>query len=181
MLGSPLGSESWNVMFTECNVNRFDLAVELEAVMTTLAPYAGVLHPSERYAQVAYVLTVDPNHAGIDRLGDVVCLGEVAAPHVAGEPVAHVVRELDRLLGRGEPGCHQHGPEDLLLEDTGGPVHIGEQRRLEEVPVRQVARALPTDHQSPFLHAGFDVAHDALVVLGMDQRSKLRRHVCRVA
>ena len=74
------------------------LAVELEAVVAALTADPALLHPSERRAQVADVLGVDPDEPAVDRLGDAVGARDVLRPDVAGEPVLGRVGELDRLL-----------------------------------------------------------------------------------
>ena len=78
---------------------------------------------------------------GVDGMRDAVRAPDVVRPDVGGEPVLGRVREPDRLGLVVERHRHEHGPEDLLLEDAHRLVDVGDHRRLEVVAVSRPGRA----------------------------------------
>ncbi len=75
---------------------------------------------------------VDVGHTHLEPIGDPFGIGDVGAPHRSAEAELHIVRQLDRLVGRVHLVDHGHRTEDLL----GVGVHIrgdvGQHGRLEE-------------------------------------------------
>src|SRR5205809_420326 len=57
---------------------------------------------------------IDLHEAGVDRVRGADRLGDVAAPHVRGEPEVRVVRHADHLSLVGPRDRDEHRPEDLL-------------------------------------------------------------------
>src|SRR3954470_10893205 len=90
-------TEPRGVHVAEGDVHGLLLGVEVDRAVPALVAETGGLHPAERGAQVADVVRVQPDHAGLDRLRDAVAAGQVAGPDVAGEPVTDVVGQRDRL------------------------------------------------------------------------------------
>ena len=127
------------------------LAVEVEGVVAAFAADAAAFDAAERRAQVAHVLRVDPAHAGVDRVRHAMRALQVVRPDVGGQPVLRGVGQADRLGLVVERHRHEHGPEDLLLEDAHRLVDVGDHGRLQEVAVsaggpgarRRPARARP--------------------------------------
>src|SRR5215475_15171554 len=68
------------------------LAHRLEA---HLAAVAGTADAAERRAGVDALVAVDPDHAGLDGLGDAVGALDVAGPQAGAEAVAGVVGDAD--------------------------------------------------------------------------------------
>src|SRR4051794_34787615 len=78
-------TELGGVHVAEGDVHGLLLGVEVDRAVPALVAETGGLHPAERGAQVADVVRVQPDHAGLDRLRDAVAAGQVAGPDVAGE------------------------------------------------------------------------------------------------
>ena len=77
---------------------------------------------------------------GVDRVRDAVGPVQVVRPDVRGKPVLRRVGEPHRLVLVVERRRHEHGPEDLLLEDLHRLVDVGDHGRLEEVPPLEPGR-----------------------------------------
>ena len=116
---------------------------------------------------------------GDELLGHAQAAGQVLRLDVAGQPVARVVGDADRLLVVGEGRHGQHRAEDLVLGQLGVGVDVGEDRRLNEVAVRQVAAdPRPAGDQSGTVLLGpLDHAEDALERRLVDHRPGQHRRV----
>src|SRR5699024_11378035 len=83
------------------------------------------IYAAERRAQVAHVVGVEPDHAGLDGLGKVVCPLQVVGPDVGRQAVFDVVGQRQRL-GFGEIGrasCRDRGGMAVVavgVADRGG-------------------------------------------------------------
>src|SRR5437660_909090 len=73
-------AETGDLVRAQRDVHDLGLAVEVERVVAALTADPAVLDASERRAQVAHILRVDPAHAGVDRLRDAVRALHVVRP-----------------------------------------------------------------------------------------------------
>ena len=60
------GAQAWNAVLADSHMDGLQLAVELEAELTPLAPDPTRLHTSEWSSEVTHVLGVHPRQAGVD-------------------------------------------------------------------------------------------------------------------
>ncbi len=84
------GAEARRVHLAEGDVHDLLLGVEVDGPVAALVAEPRGLDPAERGAQVADVVRVEPDHAGLDRLRDPVAAGQVGGPDVGGQPVLDV-------------------------------------------------------------------------------------------
>ncbi|MPM18262.1 hypothetical protein SDC9_64668 [bioreactor metagenome] len=180
MNGSVL-AEDGVVDLPEVDVHGLLVGVEIDRAVAPLVAKAGRLHPTEGRPQVTNVVRVEPDHACLDVLREVVGALEVVGPHVRGETVAGVVGEAEGLLVGVERGDRHHGAEDLLLEDPGARLDVGEDRRSDEVAELEALGPAATGHQAALAPADLDVAHHLGEVLRVDQGADLGLRVVRVA
>lgn len=170
---------SGGVHLGEGDVDDLRFGVEVDAVRAALAAHARSLDAAERRAQVADVVGVDPDHAGCDGVRDAVAALEVRGPDVRGQTELRGVREVHGL-GLVVEGSDGHDrAEDLLLEDTGVTLDVGEDGGLEVVAVGEVVGAAATGDQTALLPADLHVVQDALVVFGVYQCADLGGRVGR--
>src|SRR5580693_10004223 len=94
-----------------------DFGVVVEDFVAHLPAPAGLLVPAERQRRVEYVVTVDPDCAGPELLGEGVGLGDVLGPDARAEAVLAVVGDAGDLLQVGERRGDQDRAEDLLADD----------------------------------------------------------------
>ena len=88
---------------------------------------------------MAHVLGVDPDHAGLERIGNAQGAAGVVGPHIPGEAIAHRVGD-GHCLGFALKGDHrQHRSKDFLLGNAHAVGGAGEQGRFDIVAA---ARAL---------------------------------------
>ena len=133
-------AEGGVVGFAERDVHGLLVGVEVDRAVAALVAEAGRLDAAERGAEVAHVVRVEPHHAGLDRLREVVRALEVVRPDVGGEAVLRVVRERERLFVGVERGDRDDRAEDLLLEDPRVGRDVGEHGRRDEVAGRRSPR-----------------------------------------
>src|SRR5438034_2541093 len=145
-----------------------------------LTAEAGLLVAAERDPGERRVRHVDPDRARLDPPREPVPAGGIARPHGRHQPVAHVVRDPDRVLLVLE-GNHGHDrPEDLLLRDLHPTVDLRQHRRRVERALA-FGRFAAGDDFRAFIAPALDVAVDPLPVLLRDQRADLRLRVERIA
>ena len=131
---------------------------------------------------MAHVLRVHPDHARVEPLGKGMGAGDVAGPQVGGQPIVHVVGDVQRFLLRVEGDGGEKGAEDLFPGDAHGPVGVAEKRGLEVVPVRRVFRAYAAGHQrGAFFPPRGHVTQDLLEMQRVDQGAQLGGRVEGVA
>src|SRR5205807_1814753 len=68
------------------------------ALVAALAADAALLGAAERRGRVGDDAAVEPDHAGVQRLGDAQALGQVGGVDVGDQPVLGVVGQPDRLV-----------------------------------------------------------------------------------
>jgi hypothetical protein len=95
----------------EGDVDDLRLGVEVDGVRASFAADAGGLDPAEGGAQVSYVVGVEPDHAGLDGMGDAVAALEIRGPDVGGETVLGGVGQLDRLDSSSKGATATTGPK----------------------------------------------------------------------
>ncbi len=177
----PSLAEGGVVGFAERDVHGLLVGVEVDRAVAALVAEAGGLHAAERGAEVAHVVRVEPHHAGLDRLREVVRALQVARPDVGGEAVLRVVRQRERLFVGVERGDRDDRAEDLLLEDAGVGGDVGEHGRGDEVAGVEALGPAAAGDEAALGLADLDVAHHLVVVLGVHERADLGRRVVRVA
>src|ERR687897_1754045 len=101
------------------DLERLQVRIEVQGVVSALASYAGDTHAPEGRRQVADEERVDPDHAGAYAAPDAVGAAHRARVHDAGEAVRRGVGEGDRIFLVGEGLESQNGAEDLVLHDLG--------------------------------------------------------------
>ena len=178
---SVLLAEGRVVGVAERDVHGLLVGVEVDRAVAALVAEPGGLDAAERGAQVAHVVGVEPHHAGLDRLREVVRAAQVARPDVGGEPVLHAVGERERLVVGVERRDRDDRAEDLLLEDPGVRRHVGEHGGRDVVAGREAVRAPAAGDEPTLGLADLDVRHDLVVVLGVHERADLGRRIVRVA
>src|SRR5205807_3449380 len=117
---------------------RLHLEVLVEPGDAVLSPYPALLEATERYVGAVGPAAVDIQCAGADSAGYTERPVERAGVHRATEPVHALVGDADRVVVVLERDHDEHRAEDLLLGDRHRVVDVGEQRRLDEVALRQI-------------------------------------------
>ena len=93
------------------------LQVEVERLECELTAEAGLLVAAERNPRKGGVRHVDPDRPRLDARREAVPARGIARPDGRHQPVAHVVREADRVLLILEGRDGHDRAEDLLLRD----------------------------------------------------------------
>src|SRR5437899_8088867 len=138
-----------------------ELAVGAEGPLAPDAADARELVAAERRVGIQRA-AVDLHRPRAHGVRDAQPARRVAGPHVAVEPVVGLVGERDglRLVAEGDRGDHR--AEDLLARDRHVVARVGEERRLDVIPARQVRRpATAAGERRPLLAAARDEALDA--------------------
>ena len=137
-----------------------------------LAADARRLEAAERRRGVDETPRVDVDRPGAQQTGEPVGVGDVARPHAGGQAVLAVVGPAGDLLERLVGLRDEDRAEDLLAHDPRGVVGRGEERRLDVVAagVGGDRISAAARDQLGLRAADLDVAADALVLLGGDER-----------
>ncbi len=169
------------VDLTEGDVHGLLVGVEVDGAVPALVPEPRRLDAAKRCPQVAHVVRVQPHHAGLDGLREVVGPREIVGPDVRREAVFDPVRQFEGL-GVGVEWRYRHdGSEDLLLKDPRVRSNIGEDGGSHEVAVGEPIRPGTAGHEARLGLADLDVAHDLVVVLGVHEGTDLGCWVVRIA
>lgn len=141
--------------------NTLVLSVVGQRRLAQFATDAALLVPAEWHLRVEHVVLVDPDGAGLQRVGDTDGRVQVSGVDGRGQAVVGVVGLLDDLLLGRELGNGADGAEDLLLDNLHVGSDVGEDGGLDEVAL--VAEALTANLAvGALLLALLDVAHDAV-------------------
>src|SRR5262245_39010119 len=122
-------------------LQRLRLEELLEPVAAELTTKARLAVTAERGDGVE-LAAVDHHAAGPQLAGDPVGPLVVGRPHRAGESVARVVGDVDRIVIVVVRDERQHGPEDLLLGDSHVRIDCREDCRLHEIAAVEPRRRL---------------------------------------
>src|ERR1700754_1812409 len=114
-----------------CDV--LDRQVLVDALGAALAAEAGVLDPAEGRGGIGHDALIQPDHAGLELLGDAEGALDVGGVEVGDEPVLGVVGGGDRGVLVVEADHRGDRAEDLLLEQPRVGGHAGEHGRVVEV------------------------------------------------
>src|SRR5215216_351972 len=162
------------------DLERFQVRVEIQGVVSTLASYAGDAHAPEGCSEVADEEGVDPDHAGAYPAPDTVGAAQRARVHDAGEAVGRGVGEGDRLVLVGEGLEGQNRAEDLVLYHlgvVGGRLYEG--WLVEQRPGVRAASA--AYYLLPVLAGAIDEALHAREVVRVDQGRYRRLVLARIS
>src|SRR5450830_986195 len=176
-----------DVMTAHGDADVLDFGEDFEAVLAAFTAGTGTFHTAERLTQVAHVLAVDEDHAGFDAVGQAMGLADVLGPDIGRQTILGIVGQLQGLGFILEWDQAHYRTKDLFLGNAHLVVHIGEHRRLDELPAtqvrRQVGRAFQATGQQggAFLDTDLDVAGDLVIVGLSDHRANLGFWVLRVA
>src|SRR4051794_40295071 len=105
-------------MAVESDGDVLRLHVEVEGIVTAVAPDAGIFHTPERRRQMPHIFGIHPDHARFEIAGDTMGAAEIAGPDVTCKPIAHVVADPDRLGLIFKGNDRQNRPKDFLLRDA---------------------------------------------------------------
>src|SRR5580704_2119026 len=126
---------------SELGADRFHFGVGLQGLVAHLPAPARLLVATEGQGGVEDVVTVDPDGAGPDLLGQGVGLGDVLGPDAGPQTVGAVVGHPGDLVEALEGSGHHHGAEDLLPDDLHVGPGVGEDGGLDEVAPGAAAAA----------------------------------------
>src|SRR5690606_5987278 len=93
------------------------LEIPSDRLDATLPADTGVLPAAEGHHVADRAIGIDPDRAGLDRLGDAHRPADVLGPDPGREAVDGVVRNPYRLCLVFEPDDREDGTEDLLARD----------------------------------------------------------------
>src|SRR5262249_48065992 len=147
-----------------------DLRVLVQSEPAALTAEPALLEAAE--GRVDHVdAVIDPHDAGADALRERERSGGVLPVDRAAEAVRRRVRDADRVVVVAERDHGYDGAEDLLLRDADVVRDVAEDRRLEEVPARQVLRpAAAVREDGALALPGLDVLLDLPAPLVPDHR-----------
>src|SRR5208282_2324536 len=174
-------AERGRVHLAERDVDGLLLRVEVQRPVTAFVPHAGSLDASERRPQIADVVRVQPDHAGLHPLREGVRALEVPGPEIGGEAVLYAVCQFQCLLLGVEWRDGDDRTEDLFGEYRGVGWHVGEHRRADIVAHLETHGAAASGDQAPLPLAALDVSHHLRVVLRMDQGPDLSAPIAGIA
>src|SRR5215470_694266 len=129
LTGEPVGGTRVDVV-----VDVFLLLVFLQAGRAELTPDARLAEAAPLGLRQVGMVIVDPHRAVAQRACHPFGLARVRGPHRAGQAVAGVVAEPDRLLLGAEPLDRHHRTEHLVLHHGHVPAAAREHRRPQEEP-----------------------------------------------
>src|SRR4051794_5152176 len=166
--------------------HRLHVEVLVEGLGAELAADSGVLHAAPGKGGIEAVMVVHPDDSAAEFRRHPMGAGDVAGADRRREPERGGVGYADALLLVVERHHHGEGPEDLLPGDPPRGGHGPEDGRLDENPVREPRirelRNVSSGDQLRLLREPrLDVCEDALLLLGGDHRTELRRRLGRVA
>src|SRR5699024_9875644 len=145
------------VMVADGDMYDLYLGVEFERIESSFASDAAVLGTAERRPQIAHVLGVDPEHAGVDSLCHPVSAFDVIRPYVSGKPVAHIVRLLYHFILVFERHHSDHRTEDFLLHHAHRVFRIEQYGRRHIVAACKRLWHLPAYDFASFLFGELDI------------------------
>jgi hypothetical protein len=160
-------------LLAQVDLDRLDLHVVLECVLSELSADARLLEPAKGDLRVELVVAVDPDGAGLEVGGDSVRAGEIAGEDARGETVVCVVGRGDDLVLGVERRHDDDGAENLLADDFHVVGDVAENGGLDKVALLAVTVTAGED-LGTFLLAALDIVHDA-VVLGLGDLGALVR------
>lgn len=98
-------------------MHSLGLQVRLQTSLTQLATNTTLLNTTKRHSRVRVIGRVDPDHARLKPLSNLVSALNVLAKDSRGQAVLRVVGELERVLLVLEGGNGYNGTKDFLLEN----------------------------------------------------------------
>src|ERR1700687_3456690 len=122
--------------------HRFELSVLLERVARKISAPAGFLEAAKRRRVIELVVTIDPDHAGIDALGEKVRPSHVPGPDRRRQTVRSPVGDLQRFLFVAEADAGKDRTEDLLLRDFHPRLDLAEDGWLHKISPRLCAMSV---------------------------------------
>ena len=127
---------------------------------------------------MADVFRIEPDHAGLQRVGDAQRAAHVAGPDVAGQAVLHAVGDLDRVVLVAERDHGQERSEHFLLRDAHPGDGAGDQRRLDVMPAAGTVMRLAADGDGrAVLPRDVEIAADLCEMPLVDQRPDFGRGI----
>src|SRR5947207_7692269 len=142
------------------------LQIEVERLEPELAAEARLLVAAERDAGERRVRRVDPNRPGLDPAREAMAARGIARPHRRHQPVAHVVRDADRILLVLERDHGDDRPEDLLLRNSHGALDLRQHSGLVEGAPAVALRLTTRDDLGALLPTLLDEAVHLVAMLG---------------
>src|SRR5699024_9878016 len=162
-------TENWVVYFAQVDVHCLLIGVEVDRAVVTFLAKSGSLDTTERGAKIADVVGVEPNHAGINILCEVVGALQVVGPDISGQSVAGVVGQLECFFVSIEGRNCNHRAEDLFLDDEARRGDVSKYCWLQEVSFREFFRALATGNQAGFFFADLDIGPNFVKMFWVNQ------------
>src|SRR5438132_6721402 len=94
---------------------------------------------------MADVFRIEPDHAGLQRIGHTQRAAHVAGPDVAGKAIAYAIGDLDGVGLVSERDYGQERAENLFLRDAHVRAGIGDERRSHIMPAAWTVLRLAAD------------------------------------
>src|SRR3954467_15058998 len=159
----------------EIDVDRLPFGVRVECDVARLAmPVARLLPAPERKMDLrARGPGVDVDDAGLEVAHRPECGVDVAREDARREAVARLIEREHRRAVVVDRDDRQDRAEDLLLADPVHRSHSGEDRRLEEMAVRQsvAGRAIATENEIALAPPDVDVRRHLVGGTSVDERA----------
>src|SRR5215469_7496706 len=151
-------------MLSHLHRDRLHFRILLQTIFAEFPAYSRLLEAAERRARIEHVVTVHPNRAGANGVGDGERLLDVAGPYRRCQAIVRAIGPLNDFVHTAERNDTHHWAEDLFSGNLHVVLHVGKYRRLDKITA--VAHPVTATHQlRAFTSPGFDVAHH-LVELG---------------
>ena len=120
---------------------------------------------------MADVFRIEPDHAGLQRIGHPQRAAHVAGPDIAGQAILHAIGDLDRVVLVLEGDHGQERAEHFLLRHPHFRMRAGDQRRLHVMSAAGAVMRLAADRNGgAVLLRDVEIAADFGEMPLMDQR-----------
>src|SRR5689334_11610027 len=162
-------------------MNCLLMTVEVERTKSAFVAQTRRFDAAERSSQIAHIMRVDPHHSGIDSLREIVRPSEVVRPQISCQSVADAIRQSQGFAFRIKWSDCDNGTEDFFLKNSRLWLHIGKHRWRNVVAGWKAFRTSPAGQQASLGFSDFDIAHDLVEMLGMDESPNFRFRISRIA
>jgi len=151
----------------EIDVDSFDIRVVAESIFAQFATHARLFVAPERRVDVGVANAVDPDSTSLQPVRRFDSPGDILREYRARQAVSRIIRLPNRILVILELDKDNHRAEDLLADNLHVGLAVSEDCGLDEVAFHAVAFATVVAC-SAFSFAGFDIPHNAVILLLRD-------------
>jgi len=145
-------------------VDSFDIRVVAESIFPQFATYARLFVAPERHTEVGVATAVDPDSTSLQSVRRFDSPGDILREYRTRQAISRIIRLPNRILVILELDNDNHRAEDLLADNLHVGLAVREDCGLDEVAFRAVTFAAVVAC-SAFGFAGFDIAHNAVILL----------------